>query len=702
MSKQELLGSRVATAFYGRFPHLRPAQEAAIEPLLAGQNVMVAASTGSGKTEAVVAPLISRYWRESLEMGSLVLLYIAPTKALVNDLEKRLHLPLAAVGLRVGLRHGDRDDLTSGPKPNVLVTTPESLEVLILREDPALAGVRAVVVDEAHLLYNTQRGLQLSILLKRLERKYGYTLQWAAASATIGDLEAVRDFLFGPLAEAVFIRDQTQRNVDAQVIQVSSEDEFLAKARRWMAGPCKLLMFANSRKECERLAEVLQRDPGIKPYVFTHYSSLSSSVRIETERNFALARTAICIATSTLELGIDIGDIDAVILWGLPGGVESFLQRIGRSNRRSATNTTVVRCIIPDTSLTPLQDALGFTAIIDAAQRGELATRAPYYLFGAVGQQLISSIVQAHGAYLRVTDLCELMQQHTYLDRATIESILGELGALGYLQPHGFKNRYGADQRAYKLADYRQIYGNFPAGETMVDVCHGSRVLGAVPAANIFFIERGASVRFAGRVWRVLKVTPETIVVDPVVQRGEIQDFRYFSGGIHLDSFVTNRMWSMLVAGVWPPGVFTRVLSERLTEVSDVFRAACKLDNIPFIRTRDGYWYLTFAGELVNKAIALYSGEDRADISAVSIKTRLPITWSSIPTDPDAYLEVLQESFRDKSGQSLFQMLLPDELQKQEKMQEWLKDEHIRSVLGRLQAASPASITERAARSLLG
>ena len=173
MSATDLLDERVATAFYGRFHTLRAAQEAAIEPLVSGCNVVLSAGTGSGKTEAVVAPLMSRYWRHAAHTNALVLLYIAPTKALVNDLEKRLYPPLYSLGLRVGIRHGDRDDLSTGPTPQVLITTPESFDVLLFRKEPALQTIRAVVMDEIHLLYNTQRGLQLSILLQRLQERLG-------------------------------------------------------------------------------------------------------------------------------------------------------------------------------------------------------------------------------------------------------------------------------------------------------------------------------------------------------------------------------------------------------------------------------------------------------------------------------------------------------------------------------------------------
>ncbi|WP_445240580.1 DEAD/DEAH box helicase [Microcoleus vaginatus] len=163
MSSIELLERRVASAFYGSFTTLRPVQEAAIELLVKGQNIVLSSGTGSGKTEAVLAPLLSRYWRKAVTTEALILIYIAPTKALVNDLGKRLYPPLDKLGLRVGIRHGDRDDLVSGQTPHVLLTTPESLEVLLFRKDATLQTVCAVVIDEVHLLYNTQRGLQLSV-----------------------------------------------------------------------------------------------------------------------------------------------------------------------------------------------------------------------------------------------------------------------------------------------------------------------------------------------------------------------------------------------------------------------------------------------------------------------------------------------------------------------------------------------------------
>lgn len=136
----EVLDPTVASAFYGRFPQLRPAQSAAIGPLLSGKSILLSSATGSGKTEAVMAPILSRLWREMVANDRLSVLYIAPTKALVNDLEKRLSPPCDTLGLRVGVRHGDRDDVRGRRLPHILLTTPESLDVLLFRNDRALMG----------------------------------------------------------------------------------------------------------------------------------------------------------------------------------------------------------------------------------------------------------------------------------------------------------------------------------------------------------------------------------------------------------------------------------------------------------------------------------------------------------------------------------------------------------------------------------
>ncbi|HPO87592.1 MAG TPA: DEAD/DEAH box helicase [Candidatus Hydrogenedentes bacterium] len=685
-----LLDPQVAAAFYGRFESLREAQQAAIEPILAGRNVILSSGTGSGKTEAVMAPLMNRLWRDAVKTDALVLLYIAPTKALVNDLEKRLYRPLYALGLRAGIRHGDRDDLASGKRVHVLVTTPESFDVMLFRKDAALGSLRAVVIDEVHLLYNTQRGLQLSILLQRLRDRLGKPFQWAALSATIGDLSDVHGFLAGSDESPVFLSFPSHRPIDAHIRHVATETQFLDLVRKLTSGrPTKLLVFANSRRECERLAGTLQQDTALRHSVFAHYSSLSSEVRLETERKFADSDNAICLATSTLELGIDIGDIDAVLLWGVPGCVESFLQRIGRGNRRAHKTNAV--CLIPDTCKSVGWDALCFASLVDAASKGELPRRCPYELYGAVAQQMLSIIASDGGRFTRVADLCKLVRHKVYLDRPTVESILAQLAANGYLQAHGFKNQYGADEMLHELVDFRMIYGNYGSGSQTVDLYHGAKCLGEIPATNLLRIHRGSVVRFNGKCWRVQKASRDKILLEPV-RSGDAIDFTYAGARARIDAFVANRVWQLLHAEGFPESLFALSLRSTVLEARARLRSVCTFNQIPYVRSVDGFQYFTFAGYLVNKAVGLISGNKSFKASDASVLVPSPIDWGMIPSEPQAYESVFPSLFEMSSEQSLYQALLPPELQLREYLEDWLKDQAVTDVLRRLVSSSPVAI----------
>lgn len=684
-----LLHPRVATAFYGRFTELRPVQEAAIEPLVGGQNLVLSSSTGSGKTEAVAAPLVSRYWEAAAKSGALFLIYVAPTKALVNDLEKRLSSPMQFLGLRVGVRHGDRDDLAAGSKPAVLITTPESLDVLVFRKDPALATVKAIVIDEVHLLYNTQRGLQLSTLIKRLEQLNHAPLQWAALSATIGRLTDVRDFLFGPAMECTFLEGRAKREIDAFVKPIASVQAFHTLVGKMLGhGNAKFLVFANSRRQCEELASSLQSHSQLCSSVFAHYSSLSPQVRVEAERAFGECKTAVCLATSTLELGIDIGDIDAVLLWGAPPGIESFLQRIGRSNRRS--NKTNVVCLIPPGS--PLIfDALRFLALIDAARASELPVQRPFDLYGAAAQQCLSAIASDGGRFTRIADLCDFFGHQPYIGRTAVEEILGELATNGYLQRHGFKNQYGADEALHRLVDYRMIYGNFGAASDSVSIHFKSKLLGEVPAINVLRANSGSVVRFAGKNWIVQRANREGIAVLPASHARGAVDFIYPGKGPATDAFVPNRMWSVVHRAELPTDVLSPDLVDPVVNFRNRLQSLCNQNQVPCLQKDGGILYFTFAGYLVNKAIGLSVGREfRAD--ELTLWSNAPIPWANVATSPEAYEPFFPSLFEVSSDLSIYQSMLPADLQLKEFLQMWLKDETIPLALQRLRNSTAVTV----------
>lgn len=470
--RAEEFSREVGGVFFSQFAELRPVQQASIEPLCAGRNVILSAGTGSGKTEAVVAPLISRFRREAIRDDKAVILYVCPTKALINDLARRLEPPLDRLGLRLAVRHGDHNNLDVGGTAHVILITPESLGILVLQKHPALATIRVVVLDEVHLLYNNQRGLMIAVLLHRIGKTLDHPLQIAALSATVGSLDDIRTFIMGEQGDADTLGFPGARTIDGAIRPTPSEEHVARLVERLMKAPRrKLLLFVNSRREAEDLAAEMKATPALTDLVVNHHSSLSTDARETVESWFGGTDRAVCISTSTLEMGIDIGDIDAVLLYGPPPSVESLLQRIGRGNRRS--NKTNVICLSRDAGGSIRESAV-FSTMLGLAAEGRMPGRGPFRLFGAVAQQCLSVVLREEGAFTAISDLCGEVGYRADLDRPMVEEILDELEQQEFLQRHGFKNRFGATDRLWELKEKNLIWGNFPlAGQTMDLECGG-------------------------------------------------------------------------------------------------------------------------------------------------------------------------------------------------------------------------------------
>jgi ATP-dependent helicase Lhr and Lhr-like helicase len=689
MSKN-LIEPAVYDAFFGGFPDLRPIQKATIKPLTEGKHVVACSGTGSGKTEAALAPLVSRYWKDFEKVDSTLILYIAPTKALVNDLARRLEYPMDKMELRYGVRHGDKDDIKRRKKlPHIVITTPESLDVMLFREDVSLKTVRAVVIDEVHLLYNTQRGLQLSVLLERLRKfvKAG-KLQLAALSATIANLMDVGRFFFGE-EDVVKLEFPADRSIDAQ-IRLGDYANVVGKIAK--GGKCKILAFANSRKLCEELADSITETPGLHDAVFTHYSSLSKEKREEIETKFQELKAAVCNATSTLELGIDIGDIDVVLLCAVPAGTESFLQRIGRGNRRSNKTNAVCFVGIDQPDISQNTEALRYAVLIETAKKGELSARGTYELFGAVAQQCMSIIASQKG-YTSLTTLTNIFKNIPHVDRATIERILVKLAEDGYLVRHEVKKQFGPAEKLHRLVKQRRIYGNFPVGLRMVEVRHDKEVLLEVPLFNVDKFGPGSVVSFLARKWKITDADLEKILVEPAAADAPASVFEFGGRGIGFETFLTDRMWRMIHSDNFPRELLIGDVKKNLTKAKDTARKLCRPDTIPYCRTEGGFRYFTFGGSLVNEAVALFTNQEDFKAEDLALEVSRPIEWKSLPIDPQEYRPVFDRLFKPTMEQTIFQRMLPWELQVQEYVQEWLKDEAIPAVLARLVNSVPVEVS---------
>ncbi|MEJ7713429.1 MAG: DEAD/DEAH box helicase [Pyrinomonadaceae bacterium] len=385
-------------ALLARFGRFTSIQEQAIDPLLGGKNCVLVSATASGKTEAALAPLLELDKRRSfarIHTRSLRLLYIVPTRALTRDLARRLEQPLARLAVRMKVKTGDEPPLNRSPAPELLLTTPESFDSMLANAPRMLKDVRFVVLDEIHLYDNTPRGDQLRVLLNRLRRLKSYALargdvasdavQFCALSATVSDPKTVAGRYF---ADPVVVQTNGQRELDVELLAMDGpgvlRQLFADLPRR---GGKKVLVFCQRRAECEELAHLFSDDSPFGDQVYVHHASLDRRVRHAVEREFSNARAALCFATATLELGIDIGDVDLIVLTSPPNSTGSFLQRIGRGNRR--TSRTAVVCLYR----TAREEAL-YRIFIRAAVAGEIEAEDYVFRPSVIIQQLCSYIKQ--------------------------------------------------------------------------------------------------------------------------------------------------------------------------------------------------------------------------------------------------------------------------------------------------------------------
>ncbi len=328
-----------------------PIQELVVPELIKGEDRIIIAPTGSGKTMAGILPLFHRCLEE--EWPSLSILYITPLRALNRDVDRRLSELAEAVGLRVDVRHGDtpqsqRTKQTRRP-PNLLVTTPETFQLLFTGKNvrAMLSGVRAVVVDEVHDLAASERGWQLSVGLSRLDRLAGRTIQRLGLSATVGNPEQVASWLSPERGRPLIAMGMRETELTVESTIPTAEDEIgstdLMLSPRQHAcyrqlcdilrnqAPC--LVFVNSRSDAETLSSRLSSlAPDLR--IGVHHGSLAAETRQSMEDQLREGALAGLVCTSSLELGIDVGSVRRIVQVHSPKSVDRMLQRVGRADHR--------------------------------------------------------------------------------------------------------------------------------------------------------------------------------------------------------------------------------------------------------------------------------------------------------------------------------------------------------------------------------
>ncbi len=368
-----------------------------MDPILHGKNAILLAPTAGGKTEAAIFPVFSRMLSESWQ--GLSVLYICPIKALLNNLEHRLDSFATLVGRRVELWHGDikdskRQKIGKAP-PDILLATPESIEVILVsrRIDHRLffQNIKAVIIDEVHAFAGDDRGWHLLSLLERLTRLTGRDIQRIGLSATVGNPQDLLKWISGSSKSEGLVINPPMKDAakpDVQVDYVGNLSNAAIVLSRLHRGE-KRLVFCDSRSQVEKLSVEL-RGLGVETYV--SHSSLSLDERKRAEAAFAQSQDCVIVATSTLELGIDVGDLDRVIQIDAPFTVSSFLQRIGRTGRRPGSSRN---CLFLTISEDTFLRAMGLMRLwVEGYVEPIVPPPLPFHI---LAQQIMALVLQESG-----------------------------------------------------------------------------------------------------------------------------------------------------------------------------------------------------------------------------------------------------------------------------------------------------------------
>ena len=716
-SSFELLAPAVQRWVYDQqWTGLRDAQEVAIPLVLAGDvDVIVAAATAAGKTEAAFLPICSRLASEPVTGPGIRALYIAPLKALINDQHQRLTGLCERLDIPVHSWHGDvagsRKAAVLNRPDGVLLITPESLEAMFVLRGTSVpllfANLRYVVVDELHSFLGTERGAQLRSLLHRIELAVRRRVPRIGLSATLGDVTLAADALRPGEAGAVrtvvseeggqelalqlrgYVQSapstpvasgRTTESTGTPEDTAEEDDEEVVRAQiaadlyRVLRGRDNLV-FANARTAVETYADALRElceQARVPNEFFPHHGSLSKELREDVEAALkSETRPATAVATTTLEMGIDIGSVHSIAQIGAPPSVAALRQRLGRSGRRG--EAAVLRVYITEDELDPrtaIADQLRAELVQAVAMLQMLLTgwceppEGQALHLSTLCQQLLSLIAQHGGvtASDAYRGLCGPGSPFTTVPGPMFAALLRSLGAQDVIIQAG-DGTLLLGPVGDRTVNHYSFYTAFVTPEEYRLFVDG-RPLGALPVD--FPLYEGLLLTFAGRRWKVVGVDERRKTVDLAPAAGG-RPPRFSGGAIPVHNQVVETMRGILAGSDHPPYLSGRA-QELLAEGRETYRRY-ELDRKQVLAAGQNTVLLPWVGSRATATIAaqlsaagLDAGNDGLTITVA--KTSIDDTVGVLdeladagPADPVA----LATSVSNKAGQK-YDHWLTDEL----------------------------------------
>lgn len=542
---------------------LRPTQIEAIGPIQEGLHCLLLAPTAGGKTEAAIIPVLSSMLREN--WSGVSVLYVCPIKALLNNLAQRLEHYAALVGRRVELWHGDvsqsRKQRALKDPPDIILTTPESIEGMLIstrvERDTWFGNLRAVIVDELHAFAVDDRGWHLRAILSRLADYTVRPLQRIGLSATVSNPDQLLAW-FAPEGERRVVGSAwVSTDADVTLDHVGSLENAAIVISRLHRGK-KRLVFCDSRSYTEQLGNLL-RGHGVRTFV--SHASLSAAERRQAETAFAEEKDCVIVATSTLELGIDVGDLDVVIQIDASSTVSSFLQRMGRTGRRAGARRN---CLFLATS------SQGFLLSLGVLQKWQEtwveAALPPPEPWGVVAQQALAMVLEL-----------DLVPRHTLLQRLQRAFPECQRSDIALLVDSALDKAYlslaEADllqvgpttEREYGRGHYRDLLATF-SGSPLLTARFAGADVGYVDPSALTGDDAPMNILLAGRSWRVVDIDwgRRVVTLEPGTGEGSV---RWTGSGRVLGGEVCGAIRTVLQRGALPGVTLSKRATGRLEEL---------------------------------------------------------------------------------------------------------------------------------------
>ncbi|MFN8578871.1 MAG: DEAD/DEAH box helicase [Candidatus Sericytochromatia bacterium] len=654
-------------------------QESVIPEVLQGKNIIALAPTAGGKTESVFFPVLNTIYDEKIT--GVTTLYISPIKALLNNQEIRLKKLSKAIYQDAFKWHGDvsksqKVKFCKNPC-SILMITPESLEVILLSDSydkgDLFGNLRFIIIDEIHSFADSDRGYHLISIIERLQTYSKFDIQRLGLSATVGNPSIIGTWLKGSSKRKGIVinplsNKKTDRNLN--IFVYNQEEEFIENIYQSF-GDKKTIFFVNGRRDAERIHTMLK---SVMENTYVHHSSMDKTFRNLAEESFRLKSEPSCIiCTSTMELGIDIGDLDSVLQLDSPSTVSSYLQRIGRSGRRANTKSEMTFYV------SEKEKFILALAIKSLSNQGWVenitVSKRAYHIYF---HQIISLIVQEAGIYQdNLFDLLHDVYCFSGIDKESYEKLINHLITMKILEKNSRTKLYlGLEgEKRFQFQHFKKLYSVFETVEEF-SIKYKNKEIGTLQAWFVFSMGNNPTFYLSGNSWEVIDIDEKNKVIH--VEKAEKASLPKWSGQPILLTYEICQEYIKIISGELEitnlnPKELNYLKGFQAQEIDSIQKSG----EIIIKETERKTLIFTFCGNKVNYTIALmlkyYLKFETFEVNGYQIVIHKEIKSSEIleyiekfKKNPkyyfsETFIERISRFF-PKIEYSKFQSYLPEEL----------------------------------------